>query len=56
MTFFSTAAWWIALGTISKLKAEFVKHLKGALICSKCFLAALECHATKMPEAFLRHT
>lgn len=46
----------VALGTIGELKADFVKHLRGALICSKCFLAALECHAATMPGAFLRHT
>lgn len=56
VTFFTAAGFWMALGTIVKLKADFVKHLRGALICSKCFLAALECHMAAMPEAFLRHT
>lgn len=56
VTFYTAASCWMALGTIAKLKADFVKHSRGALICSKCFLAALECHTAAMPEAFLRHT
>lgn len=56
VTFYTAAGCWMALGTIARLKADFVKHLRGALICSKCFLAALECHTAVMPEAFLRHT
>lgn len=44
----------MAPGTTGELKADSVKHLRGALICGKCFVAAPECHAAAIPGAFPR--
>lgn len=52
VTFFTAAGYWMAVGTIAKLKADFVKHLRGALICSKCLVAALECHIGRNARSF----
>lgn len=56
VTFFTAAGCRMAQGMTPKIKADSVKHLRGALICSKCFVAALECHTAKIPGAFQRHT